>query len=161
MLSKPHHGWTEFSIGNQEYRLSYLTDIPTDWLSQAILGMETLTPFAVHGVCEPGRLLCLVSYWNCHTIFEDEYRKELTKEEAEWDIVHLSMLDFCKNLYKDIRDNLDDWSTQWFFLVDEDTEEERQQAYDNYKNKIQLKLDRLHELIIDNEEHFGEYRCFF
>lgn len=156
MLSKPHHGWTEFSIGNQEYRLSYLTDIPTDWLSQAILGMKTLTPFAVHGVCEPGRLLCLVSYWNCHTIFENEYRKELIKEETEWDIVHINMLDFCKNLYKDISDNLDDWS-QWLLY----TEEERQQAYDNYKNKIQLKLDRLHELIIDNEEHFGEHRCFF
>ncbi len=46
-----------------------------------------------NGVCEPGRVLCLVSYWNCHVIFEDEGRKELNPCETQWEFAHINMLD--------------------------------------------------------------------
>ena len=47
MLSKPKQGWTEFSLGGVEADLSYLTNVPIEWLDQAIHGLETLKPFAV------------------------------------------------------------------------------------------------------------------
>lgn len=33
MLTKPHNGWTSFSLeGTHTYRLSYLDDIAIEWL---------------------------------------------------------------------------------------------------------------------------------
>ena len=60
MLSRPLNGWTDFSLGQEVYGLSYLTNVPIEWVNQAIHGLETLEPFAVHGVMEPDRMICLV-----------------------------------------------------------------------------------------------------
>ena len=54
MLSKPQHGWTYFSLSESSYSLSYLSNIPLEWLERAIVGLETLLPFEVYGYCEPG-----------------------------------------------------------------------------------------------------------
>lgn len=71
MLSKPDYGWSEFQIcDDHAYSLSYLTDVAYEWLDQAIHGLQTLAPFAVHGYCEPGRMICLVSYYTCYVVFE-------------------------------------------------------------------------------------------
>ena len=32
MLSKPENGWTVFSLGDFQAEVSYLVDIPFDWL---------------------------------------------------------------------------------------------------------------------------------
>lgn len=38
MLTKPDYGWSDFQLeGTSIYRLSYLDDIPFEWLEQAIL----------------------------------------------------------------------------------------------------------------------------
>lgn len=40
MLTKPEWGWTDFSLeGTSAYGLSYLDDIPVEWLDQAIHGL--------------------------------------------------------------------------------------------------------------------------
>ena len=36
ILSKPVGGWTIFRIGNAEYKLSYMTDLPSIWLDTMI-----------------------------------------------------------------------------------------------------------------------------
>ena len=59
MLTKPQHGWTDFSLGESSYSLSYLSNIPMDWLDRAIFGLQTLMPFEVYGYCEPGRIIFL------------------------------------------------------------------------------------------------------
>ena len=57
MLTKPEHGWTEFSLeGAPTYTLSYLDDIALEWTAQAIHGLETMLPFCVKGFMEPRRL---------------------------------------------------------------------------------------------------------
>ena len=67
------------------------------------------------------------------------------------------MLQFCQQLYDDISENLDGW-TRWYEYVWDDDESE----FDFETNKEELikKLVRLKELIAENEEHFGENRCF-
>ena len=152
MLTKPHHGWTDFSLdGISTYGLSYLDDIAFEWIDQAIHGMESMLPFCVKGFLEPNRLLCIVSFWNCHIVVEDDERYPLTKEGIYHEYSHTSMLDFCKYLYNDVNDNIDEWVS--FVSYNEgDIEEKKQQ--------LVQKLDRLKNLISEREECFGENRCF-
>ena len=152
MLTKPEAGWSDFSLdGTSVYHLSYLDDIPFNWLDDAIHGLETLNPFCVKGFMEPGRFICVVSFWNCHIICEDEDRDPLTPQNTIHEISHTSMLQFCQQLYDDISENLDDWA-RWDYDPELD--------FDTNKEELTKKLVRLRELIAENEEHFGEDRGF-
>ena len=156
LLSKPVYGWTTFCLGNHEYSLSYLTCVPLEWLKAAIYGLEHLKPFTVYGCCEPRRFLCLVSYWNCHIIVEDDEEEELIESEIERETIHISMIDFCKMLHADIKNNIDAWG-DWddnSFMYEED-KEKAEKAINEMIAKINPLLDRLMELIIKNEKHFG------
>ena len=84
MLSKPDCGWTTFQLGseNTAYCLGYLTDVAMEWLDRAIHGLETEDVFSVHGFCEPGRMVCTVSFWNCYVIFEGDGKDDVC--EATW-----------------------------------------------------------------------------
>jgi len=131
MLTKPQHGWTDFSLGESSYSLSYLSNIPMDWLDRAIFGLQTLMPFEVYGYCEPGRMVCTVDYSECRIIFEDDKRH---KNDSSLEIVPMSMLDFCKMLCADISSHMDDW-TKW------------NDSYKISKEDIHSQLVRLHNLI--------------
>ena len=153
MLTKPEHGWSDFNLdGTSVYPLSYLDNIPFEWLDDAIHGLETLNPFCVKGFMEPGRFICVVSFWNCHIICEDEDRDPLDPQNTIHEISHTSMLQFCQQLYDDISENLDDWACWDTF--DEELD------FDTTKEELIIKLARLKELIAENEEHFGENRGF-
>ena len=152
MLTKPDCGWSDFSLdGTSVYTLSYLDNIPFNWLDDAIHGLETLNPFCVKGFMEPGRFICVVSFWNCHIICEDEDRDPLTPQNTLHEISHTSMLQFCQQLYDDISENLDDWAC-WDYDPELD--------FDTNKEELIKKLARLKKLIAENEEHFGKDRCF-
>ena len=159
MLSKPDAGWSNFSLCEKEFFLSYLTNIPFEWLDQAIHGLETLLPFTVHGFCEPGRMLCTVSYWNCHIIFEDEDRAALCKEDAEWYIAHTSMLDFCQKLYDDISRDIEAWA-RWMPVFDAENKEEEEKIYSEIKLALAARLARWKELILENQDDFGGHMYF-
>ena len=153
MLTKPEAGWSDFNLdGTSEYPLSYLDNIPFNWLDDAIHGLETLYPFCVKGFMEPWRFICVVSFWNCHIICEDEDRDPLTPQNTIHEISHTSMLQFCQQLYEDISKNLDDWACWRIYDPELD--------FDTNKEELTKKLARLKELIAENEEHFGENRCF-
>lgn len=157
MLTKPVAGWSDFQLnGTSIYGLSYLDDIAFDWLEQAIHGLETMLPFCVKGFMEPGRFLCIVSYWNCHIICEDDDIYPLDKDDINIEYSHTSMIDFCKYLYQDIKTDIDEWVT---FVYDEEYDEESDL---NEKRKdIECKLERLKELIAEKEKDFGKTRYFF
>ena len=148
MLGKPEAGWALFQLGSEEtaYDLSYVTDVAMEWLTQAIHGLKELDVFSVHGYCEPGRMVCTVSYWCCYVIFEDDGRAPACHGVHQ---LHVNMLDFCKKLHQDISENLDDW-----VLWDYDAPQpEREKA-------LREKLDTLKSLIQEREEDFQEDRCF-
>lgn len=152
MLTKPKAGWTDFSLsGTSVYSLSYLDDIAFEWIEQAIHGLDVLLPFCVKGFLEPGRMLCTVSYWNCHIILERDGRSPLEKREISLDYSHTSMLDFCRSLYDDISSHVDDWAS----FVDYN-------EYDIGEKRKELlrKLEILQKLIFEKTVYFGEDRCF-
>ena len=138
MLSKPEHGWTDFSLGESCYSLSYLSNIPLEWLERAIFGLETLLPFDVYGYCEPGRMVCTVDFLECRITFEDE---RPSKRDSSFETVPVHMLDFFKSLHEDISGHIDDW-TKW------------NSSYNLTKEEIQSRLDRLQKLICIKENCF-------
>ena len=154
MLTKPQSGWSDFSLeGTSVYGLSYLDDVGIEWVEQAIHGLETLCPFCVHGNLEPGRMLCVVSYWNCYIFCEhDEFGpvKEDKDKVLEY-CSHTSMIDFCRYLYDDISGSIDDWAS----FVDYDN-----QDFDEKRQRLAQRLERLRELMEEKKECFGLNRFF-
>ncbi|MBR4360100.1 MAG: hypothetical protein IKP32_05730 [Clostridia bacterium] len=155
MLGKPEDGWALFQLGSEEtaYDLSYVTDVAVEWLAQAIHGLTTLDVFSVHGYCEPGRMVCTVSYWCCYVIFEDDDRAPGCHGVTQ---LHVSMLDFCRMLHRDISENLDDW-VNW---NEGDMEAQGDGAEQRRKAEIREKLDALARLIEEKKEDFEEDHCF-
>ena len=133
MLSKPQHGWTVFSLGESNYSLSYLSNVPLEWLERAIFGLETLLPFEVYGYCEPGKMVCTVDFLECRIVFE--------KDDSSLEIIPISMLNFCKTLHEDISAHIEDWA-KW------------NASYNLTKEEIQSRLDRLQMLIRIKENCF-------
>ena len=165
MLGKPEAGWSEFQLGSEEtrYDLSYLTDVAYEWLIQAIHGLETMEPFSVHGVCEPGRVICTISYWSCYVIFEDEDREP---ECYSVHHLHVTMIEFCRMLYEDISNYLEDWvhwdDTSIFFMLDDEGDEQvAETVFNERRTVIQEKLGELKILIDKRSEHYDNHRCFF
>ncbi len=183
MLDKPEYGWTTFGICDEhQYRLSYLTDVAVEWLGQAIHGLKTLEPFAVHGYCEPCRMICTVCYWDCYIVLEGDENFEPHSYKQFYG-VSLRMIDFCKQLYSDISENLESWvhwddsdmndkaderfddlhpeSEEEFVFDQEEYNAVVNDVYEDRRKLIQDKLDELKKLIEENEEHFGPGRGFF
>ena len=163
MLSTPQDGWSWFQLGQKEsFRLSYLTDVANDWLSQAIHGLETMDVFSVHGFSEPGRMVCTVSYWSCYVIFEDDGPAPICEGVNH---IHVSMMDFCKQLYADISNDLDAWVHWDDSALEDELDEGDDQGLEALVQErrigIQSKLDQLKRLIEEKEEFFGEEGLFF
>ncbi len=156
MLGKPEVGWSLFQLdeGMPVYDLSYLTDVAVEWLDQAIQGLSTLRPFSVHGVCEPGRIICTVSYWNCHLLYEGEDREDTLVNVHS---ARVSMIDFCRRLHADVERDFSAW-VHW----DDSGEDETASVGKTVQRRrcIREKLDRLGALIEEKEDRFGEHRCF-
>ncbi len=160
MLSRPDSGWTVFQPGseNTACRLSYLTDVAVEWLDRAIRGLETLDVFSVHGFCEPGRMVCTVSFWNCYIILEGDGRDDNCESVYT---VHISMIDFCRKLHDDIAGSLEAW-VHWdddSIEAPDDSEEAFDRATSERRNAIRERLDRLGDLISRVSEDF-EDGCF-
>ena len=157
MLGKPENGWVLFQLGSEEtaYDLSYLTDVAMEWLTQAIHGLQTTDVFSVHGYCEPGRMVCTVSYWCCYVIFEEEDRSPACQDVRH---LHVSMLDFCKQLHRDIEENLDAW-VHWND-DGEDADEAAKTVLDLREQTLLEKLSELKYLIEQRKADFEEGNCF-
>lgn len=156
MLARPEFGWTDFQLeGTSIYVLSYVDDIAAEWLDQAIMGLSTMKPFCVKGFMEPGRVLCTVSYWNCHVIAENDGNDYLEQKDVELEYSHTSMLDFCKYLYDDISSSLDQWA--------DFTNRGPAGVMQHHRKKslLKKKLATLGDLIAKREEAFRSNRAFY
>ena len=151
MLSKPDSGWSIFQLGKCDYHLSYLTDVPTTWLDNAIYGLENLTPFSVYGYLEPDRVICTVSFWNSYVYAEGDDNIPIDVNGTHFESVHISMLDFCESLYNDINANIDEW-VEW--LCDDDID------LDERKKLLEEKLEKLNSMIDEDQYGFREGSVF-
>ena len=151
MLSKPEAGWSDFCLeGTSVYGVSYLDDIAFEWIDQAIHGLKTMQPFCVKGCLEPRRFLCMVSYWNCHIIIEDDGPQPLDNEDIIVEYSHTNMLEFCKYLHKDISENVGEWTR----FVDYSYEED-EAFFENKEMALRERLKTLECLILSHERDFS------
>ena len=98
-------------------------------------------------------MLCVVSYWNCYIFYEHEGSgpvKENKDKVFEY-LSHTSMIDFCRYLYDDISENLEEWAS----FVDYD-----QKDMEEKRKRLEERLTRLKELIAEKAECFGPNRWF-
>jgi hypothetical protein len=147
MLSKPYSGWSDFKLeGTSTYSLSYLDDIAFEWLDEAIHGLKTRLPFCVKGFMEPNRFLCMVSYYSCYIVIEDEWVSLSNKEAIIVECSPTTMVDFCKYLHKDISEYLDEWAEFYCSCIEDDEDE-----IDRIVKVLREKLDDLQKMIIVEE----------
>ena len=139
MLSKPEHGWSDFSLGTKRYSLSYLSNVPLDWLDRAIVGLEELSPFEVLGHCEPGSLVCTVNLSECRIDFEMVRSNRVIRAT---ETLPVSILEFCRMLHRDLSADLDAWAS-W------------NPSFHTEMTDLQAKLDRLARLIQEKENLFS------
>lgn len=156
MLTAPIHGWTDFQLpGTSKYRLSYLRDVPFEWLDQAIHGLESLYPFTVEGFLEPDRFLCTVSYWNCYVLVEDDESAPMSEERIAAmrpELSHTNMLEFCQYLFEDISV----CKRKWFkFCSHSATNREMLVLLNRRLNKLKNLIDKREETFSDGGG------CFF
>ncbi len=142
MLSKPKSGWTNFMLpGTSTYRLSYLDDIPINWLDDAIHGLEGYRPFCVSGNMEPEYFLCVVDYDCCKILIDSD--EEIDSNRIE--ISETSMLDFCNQLCEDISQYIDEWAN----FVDYNGENPSKK-----KRELSRKIAKLKKIIEKKEAYF-------
>ena len=160
MLSKPEHGWTNFTLNDQFLgSFSYLTNLPIEWLDQAIHGLETLHPFCVHGNCEPAKVICVVSHHSCFVFTaEDEPGFPSSVEEANLNAISMDMLTFCRELHRDITENFDAWC-RWRAYSDKADND--RPCINGMQQKLSSRLERLAELIDEKNKFFSEGYVFW
>lgn len=156
LLEAPRCGWVKFSLPEirRRFNLSYLTDVPLDWLNSAIYGLEHLLPFCVKGVMEPNRMICIVSYHRCHILIENEDNVHETWRDIPNYVSHTDMLTFCIRLHEDIRRNMEEWG-RWL------SGDMEKSDLLSRKEEINKKLERLEELIELRAEQFQGNSFFF
>lgn len=155
MLSIPQFGCVWFQLNDTElYSLSNIDDIAFDWIEQAINGLSTDNPFCVKGNLEPWNFLCVVSYYNCHVICEDNSNRKYESKDLYRDLSHTSMIDFCQELHDDVKNSLEAW-VDWLSHGNQDPEQRN-----GRRTKLEKKLNQLQELIdIKREKGFG-MKCY-
>lgn len=152
MLSKPYSGWSDFKLeGTSTYSLSYLDDIAFEWLEAAMHGLKTQKPFCVKGFMEPKRFLCVVSYYNCYVVIEEEWADTSTKGNARIESSPTTMVDFCKFLYKDISEYIEEWVSFYYGCFDDE------EVIEEKIKVLQEKLEEFQKLISVEDSIRGVY----
>ena len=110
MLSKPENGWTVFSLGDFQAEVSYLVDIPFDWLISCKNALKHNIPLSFFLELE-GETCLLTSYgYDTHII--------INRRDGGYQLktVHnVNFMDVSDMLLKDIRLYFDDWVTWYDF----------------------------------------------
>lgn len=110
MLSKPENGWFVFSLGDFQAEVSYLVDIPFDWLISCKNALKHNIPLSFFLELE-GETCLLTSYgYDTHIIInrrDGGYQLKTVR--------NVNFMDVSDMLLKDIRLYFDDWVTWYDF----------------------------------------------
>ena len=161
MIRNDNYRFADITLhGGYKTSLSYMTDIPYQWLVQAIFGLKKDTNIVVSGMTEPGRELFTFTETSYHIIYECEDDFPASEDHSSYCVIPMGKLDFCKELYHDIFSELDDWAL-WYSYISKT--EDGKYPYDNpyyreVRNKYEKKLLELKELL-DKKEKENQHDC--
>ena len=134
VLSDPRNGWSTFRIGDTEYELSYLRELPNTWLDAAIYGYTTGAPYIVYGECEPFTMYCVVIDYNIHVFYEHIYEASYVIDK-----------NFAEIIISDISRDIDGWA-EWVCSCGR----RRKEDIPKMKKQLQSKIDALRLIIEEN-----------
>lgn len=113
MLSKPEGGWSDFELGDFQTSVSYIEDVPFNWLRACLNGLKYNLPISFF-IEEEGSNCILTSYDNTYIIVEED--EDYGNEEAEIKTIRgIDSLDISYLLLLDIKEYFDDWVT-WYCM---------------------------------------------
>lgn len=117
MFSIPKHGWVTLTINDWSDRASYLTDVPQDILEGCIAFLKNpARPVSVSFDAEGWEYILIIDHYNTYVIE--------SKDEEKLYHFERSGIKLIEEIYKDISDNLYDWSL-WSFDSDRDGQREK------------------------------------
>ena len=122
MLSAPLHGWTTFSLGGLEYEVSYLVDIPFEWLIACKTALEHNIPASFFLELE-GEHCLLTSYQSATHIIHCDHEDVYTLHTVE----DVDVLALSRMLVHDIRAYFDEW-VKWYPFEETDEDLLRRRA---------------------------------
>ncbi len=149
MLSKPHYGWSDVTIGDFKTQASDLDDIPFTWLQACKSGLEHNIPVSLF-VEEEGSDSIIVSYYySTHVIIEDEDLNRSLKTFEDIDFMDITYM-----LLNDIKEYFEDW-VKWF--VYEDTEKDFERRRKELKQLIDETEDLLYSRAHEHNKPYAKY----
>jgi len=116
MLSKPKNGFTKLTIQDFEFKASYLTDVPNDFLNAFIVSLrdDISTSIILDDKANGECIVIFNTYKNSiHVVHDDAYCLDKNCITF-WDIDICSL---AKEFVKDIEENKSDWN--WWLCNDE------------------------------------------
>ena len=101
MLSRPKAGWSELTLGDFKAPVSFLTDIPFDWVRACLSSLKYGIPAAFFLDSEGTTTTIVVNFATTYII-----------SSSDLSVTYMSdifVTDFAKMLIEDIRRDFDDW----------------------------------------------------
>lgn len=121
IFNKPENGFFVLQLGEHSYTFTNKTNIPFNWIDQAILGLSNCIPFNLYGISDDNnKIFCIVSLYNCHITKEPV---GFIPEKIEYDMFprdmhYVHMWNFCNSLHDGIESNIDAW-VDWILTCED------------------------------------------
>jgi len=113
MFGRPVKGGVDLNIGEEEYEVSYLTDIPRDFLTAMIFALKEDKDFCVWVELEYDTRMKIISdYYDTYLIINENLT--VVKDINKW------ML--AMEMYDDFHDFFDEWCNLQFYKSEEELE---------------------------------------
>lgn len=118
MLDRPHHGWSNITIGAWTDRCSYLDDVPFMLLRTISEFQTTKRPTSVKFDAEGYEYILVFDYSVVHIITETDDGYELSSQEVSYPSL-------IRELVGDIQGEIDGW-TGWMSYENQDFQERKE-----------------------------------
>ena len=137
-------------IGEYDYEITYMTDIPRDFLKAMIFALKEDNDFCVWVDCDYEACLKIVSdYFDTYLIIGNELT--VIKDFNKW---HIAM-----EIYDDFREDFDDWCN-WQCYKSPDESEDYPESFINLLDTLSSILQKP-GIYLQNTERYGSRQAKF
>lgn len=145
MFNKPKSGCVDLYIGEYDYEITYMTDVPGDFLTAMIFALKEDKDFCVWADCDyDSRLKIISDYYDTYLIIGSELK--IIRDFNKWQV--------AMEMYDDFRDDFDEWCN-WQCYKDPD-------ELKGYPGRFMHLLDSLSSILqkprlyLQNTERYGD-----
>ncbi len=147
MFDRPVSGYVNMYIGEYEYFVEYLTDIPRDFLSSMVFALKEDKDFCVWVEFDYDTSLKIISdYYDTYLILGNELT--IVRDFNKWQI--------AMEIYDDFREDFDEWcSWQCYKCRDEDEQKDYEVSFLHLLESLSAILQKP-RIFLQNTERPGK-----